>query len=206
MFAHLPNALTAARLVVGVYFPFAPPDWWLWLLALAAASDLVDGGLARLLGATGDLGRYLDPVADKAVVLGALAALLGRGLVTPGELVLVALRDVMVVGGAVWMLAARPDLLGLLRPTRLGKLTTAAQVAYLLLLVWRREPPPPALTAAVGALSGLAGLDYLRRGSRGAALAGGTWDEEPADVAGAAADSDPVSGAPPRRARTGPRP
>jgi cardiolipin synthase len=190
MVTYLPNLLTVARLAVGVFFPFAPPDWWLWLLALAAASDLVDGGLARLLGASGTVGRHLDPVADKAVVVGALVTLLVWGLVTPGELVLIALRDVAVVLGTTWLLASgRRAVLVRLRPTRLGKLTTAAQFAYLLLLLWRREPLPLALAVAA-TLSGLAGLDYLRRGLRDMARGG-------AQAPDAAAATDSVGSASP---------
>lgn len=166
MVAHLPNALTLARLAAGVSVPFAPPAWQVWLAATAAASDLVDGTLARWLGADGATGRHLDPVADKAVVAGVLVALLVPGLVTPGELALIVLRDVAVVlGVAVLLVSGRPAVLTRLRPTPLGKLTTAAQFAYVLAILWRREPLPLAL-APVAVLSGLAGLDYLRRGLR----------------------------------------
>jgi phosphatidylglycerophosphate synthase len=166
MVSYLPNLLSLVRLAVGVGFPFAPPAWQLWLVAGAAASDLADGLIARRLGVAGTTGRYLDPVADKVVVLGVLVSLLASGLVSPGELALLALRDVVVVLGVVVLViwGRRSSLAGL-RPAPLGKLATAAQFAYLLLLLWRREPHPLALAAAA-TLSGLAGLDYLRRGLR----------------------------------------
>jgi phosphatidylglycerophosphate synthase len=169
MVAYLPNLLSVVRLVIGLYVPFAPPDWLLWLVVGAAASDLVDGTLARWLGADGPIGRVLDPVADKVVVVGVLVTLLARGLIAPGELVLLAMRDVAVVSGVVWLLVSgRRAVLARLRPSPLGKLTTAAQFAYVLAVLWWREPLALAL-APVAVLSGLAGLDYLRRGLRGTA-------------------------------------
>lgn len=165
----VPNFLTTARLVVGILFPFAPPEWWLGLLVFAAASDLIDGSLARWLGASGPVGTYLDPVADKAIILGVLATLLIRDLVTPGELLLIALRDVAVILGTVWLVVSgQRAVLARLRPSIPGKLTTAAQFVYLLLILGRQEPLPPTVTAAVATLSGLAGLDYLDRGRRAA--------------------------------------
>jgi cardiolipin synthase len=166
MIAYLPNLLSVVRLVIGLFVPFAPPDWLFWLVVGAAASDLVDGTFARWLGADGPTGRVLDPVADKVVVVGVLATLLVRGLIAPGELVLLALRDVAVVSGVAWLLVSgRRAVLARLRPSPLGKLTTAAQFVYVLAVMWRWESLPHALTP-VAVLSGLAGLDYLRRGIR----------------------------------------
>ncbi len=76
---HLPNLITGLRLVLA-----APVVWLLLegryleslvLFAVAGVSDLVDGFLARHFGWTSRLGSILDPLADKALVVGTLLAL-----------------------------------------------------------------------------------------------------------------------------------
>jgi CDP-diacylglycerol--glycerol-3-phosphate 3-phosphatidyltransferase len=74
---NLPNALTAARIVVTPLIAVLPffESWTLRLVAfilflLAAISDYVDGMLARSRKEETDLGRLLDPLADKALLLG----------------------------------------------------------------------------------------------------------------------------------------
>lgn len=102
---HLPNLITSLRLVLA-----APVVWLLLqgryleafvLFAVAGASDLVDGFLARRFGWTSRLGSILDPLADKALVVGALLVLGWRGEL-PLWLVSLAIgRDLMLVGLAI---------------------------------------------------------------------------------------------------------
>ena len=61
-------------------------DWpalWLWMVL--ATSDLFDGWLARRQGATRS-GAFLDPLADKFLVLGAMVAPVSRGATTLGDI------------------------------------------------------------------------------------------------------------------------
>ncbi|MEM7189351.1 MAG: CDP-diacylglycerol--glycerol-3-phosphate 3-phosphatidyltransferase [Pseudomonadota bacterium] len=82
----IPNILTMGRLVaapcvalVFVFFDRPLADWLaLGLFAAAAITDFFDGWLARKLNQTSELGKMLDPIADKAMVIIALAALLAR--------------------------------------------------------------------------------------------------------------------------------
>lgn len=80
----LPNALTLARCglagLVGSMILTAPVQtYWPFLVyALVAATDFIDGALARNLNAVSKLGAFLDPVADKLLVGFALAALTTR--------------------------------------------------------------------------------------------------------------------------------
>lgn len=84
MIRTVPNMLTAARLLAapGIAVPFMAlprPEADLWALGIflaAAATDFLDGWLARRLGQESALGRVLDPIADKAMVVIALAVLL----------------------------------------------------------------------------------------------------------------------------------
>ncbi|MCU1492858.1 MAG: phosphatidylglycerophosphate synthase [Acidimicrobiaceae bacterium] len=92
------NALTMARLVaspilavlVGVV---GPSSWLLFVLWMVlAGSDGLDGHLARRHGSTRS-GAFLDPLADKFLVLGALAALAAAGVVGWLPVVLIFLRE-----------------------------------------------------------------------------------------------------------------
>lgn len=172
---HLPNVLTGLRLAMA---PVLPALLWTGyhraalVVALAAGfSDALDGWLARRYGWSSRLGSLLDPIADKAM-LG--LAVFGLWLVAmlPGWLLgLVIVRDIVVVAGAAawWRLAGPFEA----RPTLLGKATTAAQIALVLLcllelaaidlpLMVRKE-----FLIAAAVLTFASGVDYvIRYGTR----------------------------------------
>ena len=103
------------------------------LFAVAAATDWIDGRLARRWNVTSKLGSFLDTTADKLLVSGVLIALLGAGRVSPWivalivgrELVLMGLRGVMAAEGEV------------MAPSYLGKLKTAIQFLAIELAILR---------------------------------------------------------------------
>jgi CDP-diacylglycerol--glycerol-3-phosphate 3-phosphatidyltransferase len=103
------------------------------LFFVAAATDWVDGHLARRWNVTSKLGSFLDTTADKLLVSGVLIALLGAGRVSPWivavivgrELVLMGLRGVMAAEGEV------------MAPSYLGKLKTAIQFLAIELAILR---------------------------------------------------------------------
>jgi CDP-diacylglycerol--glycerol-3-phosphate 3-phosphatidyltransferase len=97
----LPNALAIARAVavVPVIALLATPALAAWALAVfsvASLTDAVDGPIARRLRAATPLGAFLDPLADKVLVLGTLAALLVHGAVPAWAVVLILGRDAIV--------------------------------------------------------------------------------------------------------------
>lgn len=80
----LPNAIALLRaaMVIPVVLLVQTPEavhWALALFCLAALTDALDGPLARALGATTRLGAFLDPLADKVLVIGTLLALVELG-------------------------------------------------------------------------------------------------------------------------------
>lgn len=92
------NAVTAARLlaapVVVLMVAVAGPSWPAFAVgALVAASDGLDGWLARRQGPTRS-GAFIDPLADKVVVLGVLGAVAARGEIGWLPVALIAAREV----------------------------------------------------------------------------------------------------------------
>lgn len=116
---HLPNALTIARIAITPVFLVLLLSGSLWgqfvaavLFILAAITDWLDGKVARRYGVGSRLGQFLDPLADKVLVLGAFFAFLflppdgaGNRLAEPWwwwAVALIALRDVAVTALRAW--------------------------------------------------------------------------------------------------------
>lgn len=130
-----PNILTLLRLLaapaVALVFsvmPFPNSMWWaLCLFVAAAATDWLDGALARRMGSGTRFGTMLDPIADKAMVVIALAVLVGLYGFSPWLIVPVAvilLRETFVSGLREFL----GDTAGTLKVTRLAKWKTTIQM------------------------------------------------------------------------------
>ena len=163
------NAITVARLLA-TPFVFAAvlagaPSWWtlvLWIFV--AASDGLDGWLARRQGSTRS-GAFLDPLSDKVLVLAAMAALVARSLFWWVPVALIALRELAV---SVWR--SRAGRRGVSVPARQwAKAKTIVQevaVGFALLpLAGAANASKVVLWAAV-ALTLITGLDYFRSPTR----------------------------------------
>lgn len=126
----LPTAITLGRLVavpVTVYLlveqRYAAA---FWLFVAAGISDALDGFLARRFQAFSRIGAFLDPIADKALLV-AVFITLGTGGHVPLWLVfLVAFRDILIVGGALLYQTLTQSLR--MEPLRVSKLNTGAQI------------------------------------------------------------------------------
>lgn len=97
----LPNVLSFARLIGVPTFVWlvvgAHADLWaVVLLAVAGATDWLDGFLARRWHQTSRVGQMLDPIADRLYILAIVVALAWRDVVPWGLLVLLAARDLML--------------------------------------------------------------------------------------------------------------
>jgi CDP-diacylglycerol--glycerol-3-phosphate 3-phosphatidyltransferase len=122
---HLTLARAAAVPVVVVLFAwdFDGHDYWATaLFALAMATDWFDGWWARRTGRTSDLGRLLDPVADKLLVMAVLIMLVGR--VLPAWMVAAIIAREFLVTGLRLAAIERGVVMG---ARDLGKLKTWAQ-------------------------------------------------------------------------------
>lgn len=103
------------------------------LLGLAGVSDAVDGYLARVLNASSRFGAYLDPAADKILLV---SVFLAEGLVRLMPAWLVALvfgRDILIVGMVLWGLAFTK--IRRFPPSIWGKLSTVVQITACLLIL-----------------------------------------------------------------------
>jgi cardiolipin synthase (CMP-forming) len=159
----LPNALSFARLLLGLAFPWLPERWWPAAVVAAAVSDVLDGPLSRSTHTDSTVGRILDPIADKVFMIAVMVTLVTLGTLTVWQVVLLSLRDIAVLTRAGCVLA-KQGWAGAaeVHPTWLGKVTTALQMLTLLVAVLQGEAPLVVLVPTV-AVSGCAGIDYLRR-------------------------------------------
>ena len=98
------------------------------LFVVAGLSDAVDGFLAKRFNMTTDLGRYLDPLADKALIVSIYLALGINGTIPRWLVILVVSRDILIVGGIMlaWLMG---DPLKI-KPLWVSKLNTAAQIVF----------------------------------------------------------------------------
>jgi cardiolipin synthase (CMP-forming) len=146
LWAALPNLISLARLLA------VPLAVWLivtdrlgvafWLFCAAGVSDALDGFLAKHYKLQSELGGYLDPLADKALLTSVYVTLGYEGRIATWLVILVVFRDVLIIGGAILYHTLTGALK--MRPLLISKINTAAQIA---------------LAAVILAQSGL-GVDY----------------------------------------------
>jgi CDP-diacylglycerol--glycerol-3-phosphate 3-phosphatidyltransferase len=159
-FRYIPNVLTVGRILVTplllLLLTVPSPEGQLSALALfvlASLTDYYDGVLARRLQVRSRLGQYLDPLADKILVLGTFGTLaLQEPAVVPWwAVVLIGLRDAAVTGLRSWVEAGGKTL----RTYRIAKAKTMLQLAFLFgVLVLRAavHMAPPVREAATWVL------------------------------------------------------
>jgi len=165
----IPNALCILRMLL-----LAPVIWLLlhhefrltlWVFALAAVTDGLDGFIAKRCGWTSELGKILDPLADKILLVGVFITLAAMQLVPAWLAVFAVGRDVVITAGAIaynWLYGYPHG-----QPTLVSKLNTLCQIAFLLLVVIARamEQVPQQTLLVLGALvfvtTVVSGLDYV---------------------------------------------
>ena len=130
--ATLPNLVSMSRLGMALLFPFLTGrDARLVLIAAAGATDFLDGYLARTRGSTSRIGALIDPFADRCFVLVAVCVLWADDLISPVQLLVLAIRDVAVLAAFLWARATGrfPRFRFVARMT--GKVVTVLQLAAL---------------------------------------------------------------------------
>ena len=179
---NLPNLITLARLCA------APVAVWLILdgeasaafavFVLAGVSDALDGLIARRFRARSRVGGFLDPLADKAMLVSVFLVLGYMGHIPAWLVILVFFRDLIIVGGAllVHTLTGKLEM----QPLMISKLNTVAQFvlpAYVLARLGMGvevDMIQTILIYAVAATTALSGAAYVVIWARRAAAMGDT--------------------------------
>lgn len=136
----LPNMITIARLfLVPVVITMIATHEWKWAFltfVVAGVSDAIDGWLAKTFDLRSELGAYLDPIADKALLVSIYIALSTIAVVHPAVTVLVVSRDIMIMGAILlsWMLHQPVEI----NPLLISKLNTTAQISFAALILGSR--------------------------------------------------------------------
>ena len=165
----IPNFITIGRLFL------VPLTVWLivsgepvaafWVFVIAGISDGVDGFIARQFNQRSDLGAYLDPLADKALLVSVYVTLGTQDYLPHWLVILVVFRDLLIVGGAIlfWLVTGSLKM----RPLFISKLNTVAQIGLAgvvlaeLGLGLTYEPLSWILVDIVGATTLLSGGAYV---------------------------------------------
>ncbi len=186
---NLPNLLTLSRLaaiplLMGLLLVRFPGHDQIAaaLFLVFSFTDTLDGQIARRRGLVSDLGKFLDPLADKLFVLSVLIVLVQEGLVAAWVVVVIFSRELLITilrsvgANQGQVIAAAP----------LGKTKTVTQMAAVTLLILQRPYPGlvpiAALAVAVAVIFTIgSGIDYLVRFRHLIGLGGRSSGSSPVD-------------------------
>src|SRR5262245_5384998 len=165
----IPNLITLARILLVPVIVWAIASNQMQIafaiFLVAGLSDLVDGFLAKRFGMATELGAYLDPLADKAMIVSIYVSLGVADAIPRWLVILVVSRDIMIVAAVIlsWLV----DKPVKLKPLTVSKLNTVAQILLALIVLaslatgYNAEPVILPLTAVVAALTLLSIAFYL---------------------------------------------
>jgi CDP-diacylglycerol--glycerol-3-phosphate 3-phosphatidyltransferase len=132
---NLPNQLTVLRLGMCGLFLISMSFTWpyaattaFFIFTLASLTDWLDGAIARSRNLVTDLGKLLDPLADKVLIIGALVALVERHVAPMWMVVLIIAREFLITG--LRIIAAHKQ--KILAAERVGKHKTISQIVAIL--------------------------------------------------------------------------
>ncbi|MBF0370666.1 MAG: CDP-alcohol phosphatidyltransferase family protein [Magnetococcales bacterium] len=130
---NLPNALSFLRILAVPAFIWlvleAHPQAALWLFAIAGITDALDGFIAKRFNMVTELGGYLDPMADKALLLAGFVTLSVMGQIPLWLVLIVVTRDLVIIGGAVVFQVVTGALR--MEPLWISKVNTVMQMVLL---------------------------------------------------------------------------
>jgi cardiolipin synthase (CMP-forming) len=128
----IPNIITIGRLII-VPFVIVMIMQQRWstafiLFVVAGVSDAVDGFIARNFNQKSEFGAYIDPIADKALLVSIYVTLAVVGAIPSWLAIVVVSRDAMIVAAVLlsWVMSRPVEI----KPLLVSKLNTAAQIAF----------------------------------------------------------------------------
>ena len=135
---NLPNLITFGRLFS------VPVILWLildglmlaafWVFFVAALSDAVDGIIAKYFDAETVFGAFLDPIADKALLVSVYLMLGHQGYVEAWLVIMVVFRDLVILGGAILFQTVTQSLT--MQPLTISKVNTFVQFVFVVIVLW----------------------------------------------------------------------
>lgn len=135
---NLPNKLTIMRIALTPFLVLSmlsenrfAPLFSLVIFATASMTDFIDGKMARSKNLVTDFGKFLDPIADKIIVLSILVCMITKGLCSPVVVVIVVFREFIV--SSLRILAATNSVV--LAAERSGKIKTAFQMMSIIVVL-----------------------------------------------------------------------
>ncbi len=140
---NVPNLLSIFRFFVTFFFIYAVYQGRLrlalYLFLIQGISDLLDGFLARVMSKKTELGAYLDPIADKTMLVSAFVMLYLINVIPGWLTLLVIARDIVIAIGFLVLYRHSSDVKP--KPTIFGKITTACQITTILYVLWSADRP-----------------------------------------------------------------
>ena len=157
----MPNLLTLCRFaLIPVYiivFLSGHLTYAFAIIVLAGATDILDGYWARTRGQITEVGKMLDPLADKTMMIVVIVTLLAAGMIGWAQAAAIFLRDVgMIVGSAIFHFRG----LKTVPANSLGKLTTVLYYLAIMLIFFEFAYAETVLWCAI-AVSYLASIIYI---------------------------------------------
>ena len=135
---NIPNLITLCRLaaVPLVIWLILDDDMMIafWIFFVAALSDAADGIIAKHFDMETVFGAFLDPIADKALLVGVYLTLGNEGLLPTWLVILVVFRDILIVGGALLFQTVSQSLT--MQPLMISKVNTFMQLVLAIGVLW----------------------------------------------------------------------
>ncbi len=182
---NLANKITISRiLITPVFLFFLVPGWFGQFLGLAqwgryaaavifviaALTDMVDGNIARKHNMVTELGKFLDPIADKLLVTAAIIALIKTDDLSVWAVFIIITREFIVTGFRV-LAAARGVVIA---ADKWGKLKTVVQIVAIVAILIRNFPLSVITTFPLGmvlmyiavVLTVISGVNYITKNAK----------------------------------------
>ncbi|SPD76194.1 putative CDP-diacylglycerol--glycerol-3-phosphate 3-phosphatidyltransferase [uncultured Desulfobacterium sp.] len=165
----IPNLITIFRIILTPIFiinliddNFLPA---LFIFIIAGVSDAADGFIARMFNQKSKLGSFMDPLADKILLVSAFVMLSAKGLIQPWLAVIVISRDLLIMLGVLILFLNNQNFAA--RPSVWSKMTTCLQLMTVFVVLTKDYfstiySYSPWLLWATGAMTILSGLHYTR--------------------------------------------
>lgn len=166
---NIPNILTLARIITTPFIVYAiielQPVLALILMAAAGITDMLDGAIARYFNQRSTVGAFMDPLADKLMLISTIVSLYFINQMPLFLFLAVIFRDLIIMVGALAYEVVTHKLE--MQPTYTSKITTFLQIMLVLVTLanlawqWPGEMPLQIITWLTFAFTCISGVQYM---------------------------------------------